>query len=118
MARKLKPRRSLIKVDFDKHVGQRIRERRVVLGLSQPALADGLGIIIQQLQNHEKGHNRIAARRIYGCAQLLGVRPEYYCEGLEHSDDRTPDEAKSDEALKVNLVGVVLTITSNQESGR
>ncbi len=88
-------------VEIDQHIGQRVRERRLVLGLSQTVLANGLGITFQQLQKYEKGHNRIAAGRLYGCAELLGVRPEYFFEGLEGSDSGTPDETRSDEALKL-----------------
>ena len=62
-------------VEIDRHIGQRVRERRVVLGLSQTALADGLGITFQQVQKYEKGFNRISAGRLYGCAELLGVPP-------------------------------------------
>ena len=88
-------------VEIDQHIGQRVRERRIVLGLSQSALADGLGITFQQLQKYEKGHNRIAAGRLYGCAQLLDVPPEYFFEGLEGFDTGTPDKTRSDEALKL-----------------
>ncbi len=87
--------------EIDKQIGQRVRERRIVLGLSQIVLADGLGISFQQLQKYETGFNRIAAGRLYGCAELLGVRPEYFFEGLEGSDSGTPDETRSDEALKL-----------------
>ncbi len=97
--RKPKSRRSGDEIEIDKRIGQRIRERRIVLGLSQTELADGLGITFQQLQKYENGSNRIAAGRLYGCAQLLDVPPEYFFEGLEGSD--TPDETRSNEALKL-----------------
>ena len=87
--------------EIDKHIGQRVRDRRVVLGLSQSVLADGLGISFQQLQKYEKGFNRISAGRLYGCTELLDVRPEYFFEGLAGSDSGTPDETRSDEALKL-----------------
>jgi len=87
--------------EIDKHIGQRVRERRIVLGLSQTVLADGLGISFQQLQKYETGFNRIGAGRLYGCAELLGVRPEHFFEGLEGSDTGTPDETRSDEGLKL-----------------
>ena len=90
--RKAKGRRSVDEIEIDQRIGQRVRERRIVMGLSQTELADGLGITFQQLQKYEKGHNRIAAGRLYGCAQLLGVRPEYFFEGLESSDSETSDE--------------------------
>ncbi len=99
--RKPKGRRSLNEIEIDKQIGQRLRERRLVLGLSQTVLADGLGITFQQLQKYEKGDNRIAAGRLYGCAELLGVRPEYFFEGLEGAYSGTPDETRSDEALKL-----------------
>jgi transcriptional regulator with XRE-family HTH domain len=99
--RKTKSRRSSDEVEIDQHIGQRVRERRIVLGLSQTNLADGLGITFQQLQKYEKGHNRIAAGRLYGCAQLLDVPPDFFFEGLEGSDSGTPDETRSDEALKL-----------------
>jgi transcriptional regulator with XRE-family HTH domain len=101
MARKTKSRRSVDEIDNDKHVGRRIRERRVVLGLNQTKLADGLGISFQQIQKYEKGFDRMGAGMLYGCAQLLDVPPEYFFEGLEGSDSGTPDVTKSDEALKL-----------------
>ncbi len=88
-------------IEIDQRIGQRIKERRLLMGLSQTALANGLGITFQQLQKYEKGHNRIAAGRIYACAQLLDVPPEYFFEGLDGSDSGTPDETRSDEALKL-----------------
>ncbi len=88
-------------VEIDKQIGRRIRERRKVLGLNQTKLADGLGISFQQFQKYERGFNRITAGRLYDCAQLLDVRPEYFFEGLEGSDSRTPDETRSDEAMKL-----------------
>ncbi len=99
--RKPKGRRSPKEIETDKHIGQRLRERRIVLGLSQTALADGLGISFQQLQKYETGFNRIGAGRLYGCAQLLDVRPEYFFEGLKGSRSGTPDESRSEEAMKL-----------------
>ncbi len=99
--RKPKGRRSPNEIEIDQHIGQRVRERRIVLGLSQTALADGLGITFQQVQKYETGFDRISAGRLYGCAELLGVRPEYFYEGLEGSDTGTPYKTQSDEAVKL-----------------
>ncbi len=46
--------------EIDRHVGARIRLRRVMLGVSQEKLAEGLGITFQQVQKYEKGFNRWA----------------------------------------------------------
>ncbi len=87
--------------EIDKHIGRRVRERRLLLGLSQSVLADGLGITFQQLQKYETGFNRIAAGRLYGCAQLLKVPPEFFFEGLKDSDSGAPEVTRSDEAMRL-----------------
>jgi len=46
---------------IDKHVGSRVRMRRMLLGMSQSTLADGLDLTFQQVQKYEKGTNRISA---------------------------------------------------------
>jgi transcriptional regulator with XRE-family HTH domain len=66
----------------DRHVGARIRMRRMMLGWSQERLGDALGITFQQVQKYEKGTNRIGASRLLQIAGLLGVGVEYFYEGL------------------------------------
>ena len=57
----------------DKHVGSRMRMRRIMLGMSQTTLADVLGLTFQQVQKYEKGSNRMAASRLQHIAQVLQV---------------------------------------------
>lgn len=73
----------------DIHVGSRIRLRRVMLGLSQEKLGDGLGITFQQVQKYEKGTNRVGASRLQHISELLDVHISYFFEGgPEASEDR------------------------------
>jgi transcriptional regulator with XRE-family HTH domain len=61
---------------IDKHVGSRVRMRRIMLGMSQTKLGDALGITFQQLQKNEKGTNRIGASRLQQISHILqGTRP-------------------------------------------
>lgn len=69
--------------DTDRHVGSRIRERRVMLGLSQQQMADLIGVTYQQAHKYERGINRISAGRLYEISQVLGVPVSYFFEGLE-----------------------------------
>ena len=46
---------------IDKHVGSRVRMRRMMLSMSQEKLGDALGLTFQQVQKYEKGTNRIGA---------------------------------------------------------
>jgi len=75
--------------DTDRHVGGRIRERRIMLGLSQQQMADLVGVTYQQAHKYERGINRISAGRLYEIAQVLGVPVGYFFEGLDNQ--RSPD---------------------------
>jgi transcriptional regulator with XRE-family HTH domain len=68
---------------IDKHVGQRIRARRMVIGLSQEKLGAELGITFQQVQKYEKGTNRIGSGRLQQIANTLAVPVAYFYEGQE-----------------------------------
>lgn len=70
---------------IDKHVGSRVRLRRVLLGLSQEKLGDALGLTFQQVQKYEKGANRIGASRLQEISKILGVPPSYFFEGAPAS---------------------------------
>lgn len=70
--------------DTDRHVGTRIRERRIMLGLSQQQMADLIGVTYQQAHKYERGINRISAGRLYEIAQVLGVPVSYFFEGLDN----------------------------------
>src|SRR3984957_3297950 len=65
----------------DKHVGSRVRQRRMTLGMSQEKLGDALGLTFQQVQKYEKGTNRIGASRLQQIAQILQVQVSFFFEG-------------------------------------
>ena len=62
----------------DTYVGERIKARRHVLGLSQHSLADALGLTFQQIQKYEKGSNRVGASNLWDMAQVLGVPIDFF----------------------------------------
>ena len=65
----------------DKHVGARVRMRRMMLGMSQEKLGDALGLTFQQVQKYEKGSNRIGASRLQHIAQILQVPVAFFFDG-------------------------------------
>lgn len=66
----------------DRHVGARIRERRVMMGLSQQQLAKMIGVTYQQAHKYERGLNRISAGRLFEIGQVLGVPVSWFFDGL------------------------------------
>jgi transcriptional regulator with XRE-family HTH domain len=69
--------------DIDHHVGARVRERRIMLGLTQQQLADLIGVTYQQAHKYERGINRVSAGRLYEIARVLSVPVGYFFDGLE-----------------------------------
>ncbi len=70
---------------IDVHVGARLRARRTLLGLSQMALGDAMGITFQQLQKYESGSNRISASRLYDGSKLLDVDIGYFFDEMDQT---------------------------------
>jgi transcriptional regulator with XRE-family HTH domain len=66
---------------IDKHVGSRVRMRRMMLSMSQEKLGDALGLTFQQVQKYEKGTNRIGASRLQQIAHILQVPVSFFFEG-------------------------------------
>ncbi|SCY04379.1 helix-turn-helix domain-containing protein [Microvirga guangxiensis] len=66
---------------IDKHIGSRVRSRRIMLGMSQEKLAEALGLTFQQIQKYEKGVNRVGASRLLQIAGILNVSIEFFFEG-------------------------------------
>jgi len=65
----------------DKHVGARVRMRRMMLGMSQEKLGDALSLTFQQVQKYEKGANRIGASRLQQISHILQVPVSFFFEG-------------------------------------
>ena len=66
---------------IDKHVGSRVRMRRMMLSLSQEKLGGALGLTFQQVQKYEKGTNRIGASRLQQISHILQVPVAFFFEG-------------------------------------
>lgn len=73
---------------IEKYVGQRIRERRTMLGLTQQQLAEMIGVTYQQAHKYERGINRVSAGRLFEIAKVLGVDIGFFYEGMNTEDGR------------------------------
>lgn len=77
---------------IDLHVGNRLRSRRLVLGMSQEKLGEGLGITFQQIQKYEKGTNRVSASKLMVAATVLSVPVSYFFEDQAPEPDSSTRE--------------------------
>lgn len=69
--------------DVDVFVGQRLRELRMLAGLSQSDVASALGLTFQQLQKYERGFNRVSSSRLFKLGQFFKVPVSVFFDGLE-----------------------------------
>jgi transcriptional regulator with XRE-family HTH domain len=75
----------------DIHVGERIRSRRHLLGLTQQALGKALGLTSQQMYKYESASNRVSASRLFAIAKVLDVPVSYFFADL--LGEGTPEDA-------------------------
>ncbi len=131
------PRRSSVEGDepnpVDVFVGQKLKTRRNLIGITQENLAEAAGITFQQVQKYEKGRNRLSASRLFQFARVLNVPIAYFFEGFAATDiniglqggfadnDQEPFMAEVDDAEDimnqketVDLVRTYYTITDEK----
>src|ERR1700730_5579503 len=83
-----KPKRGQSKAAIDNHVGGRIRDRRIMLGLTQQQLAEVIGVTYQQAHKYERGINRVSAGRLFEIARALSAPITYFYEGIGEEGPR------------------------------
>src|ERR1700733_2897255 len=78
---------------IDVHVGQRVRQRRTLLGMSQEKLAEAIGLTFQQVQKYERGANRVGSSRLFDLARVLDVPVSYFFEEMSVStQEKSPSK--------------------------
>ena len=68
---------------IDEHIGSKVRQRRILLGVSQSELGRALGLTFQQVQKYEKGLSHITVGRLWDIGKILGVPFSFFIEGLD-----------------------------------
>ena len=114
--------------DIDRHVGDRIRRRRVMLGLTQEQLGEALGISYQQIQKYETGANRVSAGRLFMISQILEVGIATLFDGLGEDVDSNVNNTSrhvielvrafskiSDEKVRGSVMSLVRTLSDKDE---
>ncbi len=82
----------------DVHVGKRLRLRRTILGLSQEAIGNAIGVTFQQVQKYERGVNRMGSSRLYDFSKILSVPVSYFFEEMEKSTAQPANAGVSEDA--------------------
>lgn len=91
----------IMKNPTDIHIGQRVRHRRWLMGMTQQDLAECVGIRFQQVQKYESGANRISAARLWSIAKALRVPVGYFYGGMDGSVDASEDRMDAKETYEL-----------------
>ncbi len=81
---------------IDLQIGSKVRERRLIMGLSQDALAKCIGLTFQQVQKYERGVNRISVSRLLDICDALNAPVKYFLEGLKFKPEKIAKQGFSD----------------------
>ena len=75
--------------NFNRHLGTKLRMRRLALGLTQTKVAQAINVTFQQIQKYEKGTNGISSLRIMQLANFLKVPVVYFYEDFSSYEGET-----------------------------
>ena len=94
----------------DVYVGQRMRQRRVLLGLTQDGLAGLLGVTFQQIQKYERGTNRMSASRLYDVSHVLDIPIQWFFDNMDSDVESLSPRKRAGlaEAPQLELQGNVM----------
>ena len=106
-----KPKRGRSTGAIDDFVGSRIRERRIMLGLTQQQLAEMIGVTYQQAHKYERGINRVSAGRLFEIGRVLGVPVAFFYEGIDGS---APPQVSDRQRMCLELARNFSSITNER----
>ena len=84
--------------NFNKHLGNKLKLRRLALGLTQTKVAKAINVTFQQIQKYEKGTNGVSSNRLMQLSQFLKVPIIYFFEDYkEFKDINSSNESNNDD---------------------
>ena len=106
-----------MEVNFNRHLGSKLRMRRLALGLTQTKVAQAINVTFQQIQKYEKGTNGISSLRIMQLGKILKVPVIYFFEGYpEYSEVAKYDkENTGEEDLNYSFLAKLFSALSDKQ---
>ena len=100
--------------DFNRHLGSKLRMRRLALGLTQTKVAQAINVTFQQIQKYEKGTNGISSLRIMQLSNFLKVPIVYFFEDFSSQEEGlSTNDAGED--LNYSFLAKLFTGLSDQQ---
>ena len=105
--------------NFNKHLGSKLRMRRLALGLTQTKVAQAINVTFQQIQKYEKGTNGISSLRIIQLANFLKVPVTYFFEDFQGFDkENVSSEENKDIDLNYSYLAKLFASLSDDQKDK
>ena len=101
--------------NFNRHLGAKLRLRRLALGLTQTKVAQAINVTFQQIQKYEKGTNGISSLRIMQLANFLKVPVVYFFENYPSYEDGLKSSNEGEQNLNYSFLAKLFTALSTQQ---
>jgi|TARA_B110000211_G_C13890034_1_gene469137 transcriptional regulator with XRE-family HTH domain len=98
-----------MELNFNVHLGKKIRMRRLSLGLTQTKVAQAINVTFQQIQKYEKGTNGVSSSRLMQLSQFLKVPITYFFEQYKNYKEISPDVSTIED---LNFTFLIKTFSS------
>ena len=96
--------KALSSADVESIIGERIRQRRILSGMTQDQLGEALGVSYQQVQKYETGANRVSGGRLYLIARTLGISPAWFFEDIAAPGTDSDDDISATSRFAIECV--------------
>ena len=104
-----------MEVNFNIHLGKKLRMRRLSLGLTQTKVAQAINVTFQQIQKYEKGTNGVSSNRLIQLSQFLKIPIIYFFEDYKYFKDTVPSEVTNDDLNYSFLSRTFLSLSRSQK---
>ena len=104
-----------MEVNFNIHLGKKLRMRRLSLGLTQTKVAQAINVTFQQIQKYEKGTNGVSSNRLMQLSQFLKIPIIYFFEDYKYFKDTVPSEVTNDDLNYTFLSRTFLSLSRSQK---
>jgi len=106
----------MVEGNFNKHLGSKLRMRRLALGLTQTKVAQAINVTFQQIQKYEKGTNGISSLRIMQLANFLKLPVVYFFEDYPGYNNSKPNDENTDTVdLNYSFLAKLFSNLSSQQ---
>ncbi len=101
--------------NFNKHLGSKLKIRRLALGLTQTKVAKAINVTFQQIQKYEKGTNGVSSNRLMQLAQFLKVPIIYFFEDFKDFKDSSMNNETANEDLNYSFLSRTFSSLSKSQ---